>query len=125
MKHFKLSEFWCRCGECVPTNLMMPDFLDGLDAIRDELGEPMVVTSGYRCPLHPIEARKLAPGPHQTGLAANIAGHGAMARRLVYLAIAPGYSVGLMQKGDIAGRYIHIDACEPAPGRPRPWIWTY
>ena len=37
------------------------------------LNRPLVVTSWYRSPWHSIEAAKPRPGPHTTGLAADIA----------------------------------------------------
>ena len=42
-----------------------------LNAIRKEFG-PMPVTSGYRCPEHPIEARKDRVGAHTTGKAVDL-----------------------------------------------------
>jgi zinc D-Ala-D-Ala carboxypeptidase len=35
-----------------------------LQKLRETYGSPMKVTSGYRCPQHPIEAKKARPGAH-------------------------------------------------------------
>ena len=39
--------------------------LDNLQKIRDDLGEPIIITSGGRCPNHPNEIFKKSPGDHQ------------------------------------------------------------
>ena len=48
-KNFKVSEFACKCcGE----NKITQDVIDMAQIIRDELGVPVRVNSGYRCPKH-------------------------------------------------------------------------
>ncbi|MDA7993068.1 MAG: D-Ala-D-Ala carboxypeptidase family metallohydrolase [Pirellulales bacterium] len=44
--------------------------------LENELGRQLVVTSGYRSPDHPIEAKKSKPGEHSTGLAVDVAAIG-------------------------------------------------
>ena len=39
--------------------------LNFVQAIRDDLGEPMIITSGGRCPNHPNEVNKKKKGDHQ------------------------------------------------------------
>lgn len=39
--------------------------LNSLQKIRDDLGGPIFVTSGGRCPYHPAEKTKDSPGDHQ------------------------------------------------------------
>mgnify|MGYP003145243581 CR=1 FL=1 len=39
-----------------------------LQEFRRLWGRPMRVTSGYRHPTHPIEAKKAKPGEHASGL---------------------------------------------------------
>ena len=138
--HFKPEEFFCKCNDChdpensrrYVTNAgyreMDFGFVQLLDQIREYSGIPMTITSGYRCPNHPIEKAKSAPGPHSTGKAADILAHGEHAQRIVELALHHadyGPGIGLMQHGDLSQRFVHLDYCEDAPGRPRPWIWTY
>lgn len=50
-KHFAGAEFDCPCPSCVET-LIDTDLIDRLDALRDRLGAPIRITSGYRCPAH-------------------------------------------------------------------------
>ena len=69
-KYFKESEFVCsHTGEVK----MDQSFLDLLNALRETYGKPLRITSGYRHPTHPIEARKKNPGAHTTGKAVDIA----------------------------------------------------
>ena len=127
IQYFTAQEFMCKCGECntPPIHLMDEDFVRLLDELRGELGFPFVITSGYRCSDHPIEARKAAPGAHTTGQAADIAVHGERAHKLVQAALAKGVPrIGVAQKGDIDTRFIHLDICDDGR-RSSPWIWSY
>ncbi len=50
-----------------------PGFRSILDGVSDRLGADLTITSGYRGPDHPVEARKPGgPGMHSTGRAADI-----------------------------------------------------
>lgn len=105
---------------------MAASFLDRLQAIRSEFGRPMVITSGYRHPTHPIEAAKPTPGAHATGRACDVRVHGADALRLINIARAHGMTgIGVHQRGSAQARFLHLDDLEPTPLRPRPWIWSY
>lgn len=101
-------------------------FVEKMDALREAYGKPMRVTSAYRCPEHPIEAKKTKPGAHASGHAMDIGVHGDEAHKVLELAVAMGFSgIGVAQKGDIASRFIHIDDIENGDGFPRPWVWSY
>jgi zinc D-Ala-D-Ala carboxypeptidase len=116
--NFKKSEFDCsHCGK----NEMQPDFMAALQSLRTSYGKPMRITSGYRCPQHPIEAKKAAPGAHASGRAADIGVEGRDAFLLLKLAFAQGFTgIGVQQKG--AGRFIHLDTVITGP---RPNVWSY
>ena len=45
---------------------------DYLDAIREKLGRPILVTSGYRCPILNKAVGGVANSQHQKGLAADL-----------------------------------------------------
>ena len=117
-QNFSAKEFDCsHCGK----NEMQPDFLQKLQALRSVYGKSMRVTSGYRCPEHPIEAKKAKPGAHASGCACDIGIDGADAHRLLKLAFAAGFTgIGVQQKG--SGRFIHLDTLE---GGLRPNVWSY
>lgn len=125
-KHFSADEMRCRCG--CGAALMMPAFMDALEAVRAAYARPMRVTSGYRCPAHNAAVSGSGPaGPHTTGRAVDIAVHGADALLLAGIALEPGRMTGLgvMQKGPASGRYLHLDDLAGRAGQPRPWLWSY
>jgi len=116
--NFKADEFSCKhCGQ----NKMQPEFMDKLQELRNLYGKPMKITSGYRCPKHPIEAAKKASGAHSTGLAADIGVDGGEAHKILSLAMQLGFTgIGVQQKG--TGRFIHVDTVKSPP---RPNVWSY
>lgn len=118
---FSRHEFACaHCGRAEMDN----DFLWRLQDLRDSYGKPMRVTSGFRCPQHPIEARKAKPGTHSTGRAVDIAVSRGEAYALLRLAIRMGFTgIGVQQKGE--GRFLHLDDLTSQEGWPRPTIWSY
>lgn len=100
---------------------MNPDFLKKLQQLRTAFAKPMRITSGYRCPQHPVEVKKAAPGVHSTGCAADIAIQGADAYEVLRLAFHFGFTgIGVQQKG--TGRFIHLDT---STSPPRPTVWSY
>lgn len=101
---------------------MKPEFMDLLQELRTRYGKPMIVTSGYRHPTHPIEARKSQPGSHASGLAVDIGCQGQDAYQIVKLALDLGFTgVGVSQKAGGA-RFVHLDLL---PDPPRPNMWSY
>lgn len=123
--HFSRPELACQCG-CGRME-MDPVFMDKLEALRIEYGQPMVVSSGFRCPMYNDEASTTGQsGPHVTGMAVDVAVFGKNAHRLLTLALQHGFTgVGVSQKGGQGSRFLHLDAIAPGPGRPRPFVWSY
>ena len=117
--NFSADEFNCsHCGK----NEMQADFMSRLQALRMRYGKSMKITSGYRCPEHPIEAKKAKPGAHASGLACDVGVDGKQAYELMKHAFALGFTgIGVSQKGS-GPRFIHLDMLEEAP---RPNIWSY
>ena len=113
MKYFTKEEFnFQHTGE----NRMEDEFLLKLDQLRDNCGFPFVITSGYRSPSHPIEAKKDVPGTHAQGIAADIKITNAAHR---YTLIREALSMGFSGIG-VAGDFIHVDTRGTVPV-----IWTY
>jgi uncharacterized protein YcbK (DUF882 family) len=82
------------------------------------------VTSAYRHPTHPIEARKKKPGAHASGHAIDISVRGDRAHRLIEVALKYGMTgIGVAQKG--GSRFIHMDDLTAENGFPRPTVWSY
>jgi uncharacterized protein YcbK (DUF882 family) len=116
-KYFTEAEFACKhCNKCE----MDQAFINRLNKLREAYGAPLKVSSGYRCPQHPVEARKgaTAPGMHTTGKAVDFAVEKEQAHKLLGLAFGMGFNgIGVQQKG--TGRFIHLD------DRAVPTIWSY
>ena len=121
-KYFSFDEMKCKCGcDQAP---MDQEFMVLLDNIRESLAKPLIISSGYRCPNHPIEAKKAKPGAHATGKAADIAVAGVDAQRVLLAAMLLDVNrLGVQQKG--TGRFIHVDTCTEEDGLPSPAIWSY
>lgn len=102
-----------------------PQFVERLDALRERLGAPLIVSSGYRCQAHNARVSSSGRfGPHTTGRAADLAVSGAVAFRVLALAAELGFTgLGVQQRG--AGRFVHLDDLPAASDRPRPWVWSY
>jgi zinc D-Ala-D-Ala carboxypeptidase len=112
--------------KCSHTGLEKMDagFMELLTELRAAYAKPMRVTSAYRDPTHPIEAKKSKPGAHTTGKAVDIAVARGEAYELMHLAFAMGFTgIGVQQKGD--GRFIHLDNMTEEDGFPRPTVWSY
>ncbi len=115
--NFGRDEFACQhCGD----EKMDSAFMDALQELRTAFGKPMTITSGYRCPSHPIEARKAKPGSHASGCAADIAVSRGDAVLLLRLALNSRFTgFGVQQKG--SGKFLHLDSLTTN----RPMIWSY
>lgn len=70
-KYFKVSEFVCKgSGE----NLIEQELIDKLDKLREEFGQAIRVTSGYRSPEHNARIGGHPNSTHIRGIAADITG---------------------------------------------------
>ena len=68
-KNFKVSEFACKhCGE----NKIDQRVLNMAQTIREALGVPVRVNSGYRCPTHNAAVGGVKGSKHTLGLAADL-----------------------------------------------------
>ena len=114
MKYFNESEF---------KNFEMMDkkLLSMLDNLREAYGYPIKLTSTYRSPDHPIEAKKKAPGEHAYGAAVDIACVGGEATfKLVRAAIEVGFTrIGVSRKNN----FVHVGI--GYPDAPPITLWTY
>lgn len=115
MKHFHYGEFSCpHCG----ANEMDGDFLEMLDAVREEAGIPFVITSGFRCKEHNEAVGGKATSSHLRGLAADIACSTSGDRWKI---VAAAIECGIPRIG-IADTFIHLDM---DTDKFWPCIWTY
>ena len=108
--NFKATEFNCKH---TGLNEMKPEFMEWLQTLRTEVGIPFIISSGYRHPTHPVEARKSSPGAHSKGIAVDIAVmDGSTAGRIIEAAMMLGVKgVGVAQDNRRArtSRFIHLD----------------
>ena len=82
--NFSPEEFACQhCGENGISELL----LEKLQLLRTKLGFPFKITSGYRCKDHPLEKKKVNPGAHRDGLAADIGVRGYKAYEIITHAV--------------------------------------
>lgn len=123
-KNFSVAEMKCKCG-CDQCD-MDEVFMEKLQLLREKVG-PLKISSGFRCgPWNNECSSSGFDGPHTTGKAADIVCSGDKARQVHGEAYALGFSgIGVSQKGDHAGRFIHVDNLETQDSRPRPWEWSY
>lgn len=118
-KHFNFSEFTCQCG--CGGNDIDASFVDKLDKLRDALGFPFIISSGYRCPEHNNRVSTTGhTGPHTTGRAVDIVADHLHALEIIAAAYHAGFKgFGVQQKG--GHRFIHLDDIR----RPYQTLWSY
>ena len=95
------------------------DMKQFLAVLEHELGRELVITSGYRSPSHPIEAKKKTPGEHSQGLAVDVAATGGYeVFTLVKRAMELGCKrIGISRKSN----FVHLGMDENRVTS----IWTY
>ena len=105
IEYFSPKEFDCtHCGN----NETAMELVYRLDELRSYYGHPLKITSGYRCPHHPLSINKPvgSMSSHIKGLAADIAISGSRQRFMV-LALIHEYDI--FQRVGIAKDFIHVD----------------
>lgn len=116
-KHFRREEFACKCGCAV--NGVHDHVLRACDMIRDALGQPVVINSGYRCEVHNTAIGGARNSLHMQGRAADMQCQRAWYAPLVRCILA--FVVTSPWLGGIgiypADRFVHIDL-----GPRRTWI---
>ena len=105
--------------------MMNKELLKKLDKIREIVGEPIIITSGFRTPAHNEDVGGKMPdengnggSSHLKGLAVDIA---IRHSRMRFKLISALFEVGINRIG-IADNFIHIDI---DPDKDENVIWTY
>jgi uncharacterized protein YcbK (DUF882 family) len=122
-KNFSREELKCSfSGECE----IEEDALEKLQALRDEWGKPIKLSSAYRSAENPRErTKKTGPGYHHGvngngGQAFDVLIAGEDVPPFIALAIKHGFrGIGVNQKGEWNQRFIHIDT------RDKYACWSY
>ncbi len=114
--HFSRKEFACRCG-CGKDDVH-PLLVMALEDLREELGRPVVITSGVRCPEWNRAVGGRPNSAHLTGEAADIAVAGSAERMdLVRAALEVGF-----RRVGVAREFVHLDV---SPTLPQDVLWVY
>lgn len=82
--HFSEEEFRCRCG-CGQVRIN-PQLVAKLERLREKVGQPIHISSGYRCPAHNKAKKGAKFSQHMKGTAADITVRGMTALELKPLA---------------------------------------
>ena len=107
-QNFTFEELRCPCCHEMEID---EDFLDTLQDMRDELGQPCIVTSGFRCEEHNRDVGGALRSQHMSGLAIDIHCIDARFRYdLIKAAMFAGFT-GIIANDD----YLHLDLREDDP----------
>lgn len=110
--HFKPSEFACKCcGNVLFTKESVAAW-DKLQAMRDDVKQPIQITSAYRCKNHNAKVKGVKGSKHLQGIAFDIRITERMPRHLIHSAAR---KAGFTGFGDYK-TFVHIDT-----GRARTW----
>ena len=68
-RHFTLDELKCKCGKCGSTGLeMKAELMNPVEMLREILGFPLVVYSGFRCSWHNTNSGGAKTSAHLRGI---------------------------------------------------------
>ena len=107
-KNFHINEFKCPC--CGVANIS-EEFVEHLQRLRDIYGEPIYITSGYRCPEYNRQIGGYYKSPHLTGKAVDIVTE-LKPVTMAYMAD----DLEVFRIGIYRG-HIHLDILEPRPSK--------
>ena len=101
-KNFAADELKCSCCGSYGVQQWA---LDKLQQVRTEADRPLTITSSYRCPNHPVEAKKTKAGTHAQGIAFDVyVANGAERYQIMALGLKHGAKgIGL------AKSFVHLD----------------
>lgn len=118
-KHFTSSEFSCPCSHRTCTLQKISAVLvENLETIRQSLGVPMKITSGYRCPAYQAEL-KARGYETATGVSQHELGNAADVRCPEKHTELVSLCEGLFDAVGVARSFVHVDT---RAGKRR---WTY
>lgn len=111
LKHFKISEFDCKCG--CKLNKQTIGFLVMLDHARHIAQTPFIITSGTRCFEHNQRVGGSPTSSHLKGLAADIKfSNGLELVKIIYgLTLAGFKRIGINEDK----KFVHVDTDSSKP----------
>jgi uncharacterized protein YcbK (DUF882 family) len=100
---FRLDEFQCPCCKQVMLHSLLLQKLKGL---RHKIGKPVIITSGYRCPVYNREIGGIKTSYHLLGMAADIHVPGVPLVEILNIAEEIGFQgIGFYPKRN----FLHLD----------------
>lgn len=119
--HFTEKELKC---PCCGRNEFKQTTLDKFNKLREIIGLPLAMFSGYRCEKY--NKLKGFTQTHATGQAGDLQVTHKLAVAILCKWAEVGFTgIGISQKGPTGKRFIHLDDLMEAKGRPRPHVWSY
>ena len=114
-KYFSKAKFRCRETQ---ENNVSEDLILALDTLRECVGFPLIVTSGFRSVNHSAEINKPnGPGTHARGIAADLkVTNGFERMNIVHEALKMGVFTGI----GVHKNFIHLDMRDSTPV-----MWSY
>ena len=70
--YFEKSEFACKHCQQLPFGGMNTELVNVLNQLREKLREPLIISSGYRCPTHNRNIGGASQSYHMKGVAADV-----------------------------------------------------
>lgn len=111
-KNFNSIEFACHDGTQVPTELIpnVKELAENLQVLRDEIGEPIHINSGYRTPEHNKSVGGKPNSYHMKAMAADITSK-SFTPKQIHAKIEKLISSGMMKQGGIGlyKGFVHYD----------------
>ena len=120
IKYFKSKEFACQC--CGKENINS-ELVEKVDKLRGLYGLPIKITSGYRCPDHPLSVARPTDSvsSHTRGEAADLAARSSRER---YMLLELIFKHQLFKRIGISGinKFIHVDVAQDKSDQV---VWLY
>lgn len=113
--NFKKSEFDCKCG--CGFNDIDYTLVKKLQEVRDEIGHPIKITSGCRCPDHNKAEGASDFSSHVTGFAADISCTHSFKRMTLLSVLCKHF-----RRVGVASSFIHVDIDHT---KDQDVLWTY
>jgi len=108
----------CTCGKILCDKRSVSQFvLNKIQLIRDDLNQPLFISSGGRCQYHPNELHRKTPADHQKCQAVDIAITGGIMRSEI---VELGFKHGFNAIG-VAKSFVHLGYREDC----QPVMWVY
>lgn len=102
-EHFQAREFACSCCGMV---LVHPELVRKLESLRNVVGSPVYITSGYRCAKYNEVVGGVENSYHLFGMAADIYVKGISPMQLAEMADRTGFDgIGIYKEQD----FVHVD----------------